>query len=98
VKFVALEEAMPKSLTLTIPESLARKWDCMGEDLLIDLLERGLREFKIEQALDRYGRGGISFGAAARQACVSRSELGRQAYARGMDPPFSAETLDEEQG
>ena len=93
-----LEEAMPKSLTLTIPESLARKLDCMGEGLLIDLLERGLREFKIEQALDCYGRGGISFGAAARQACVSRSDLARQAYARGMEPPLSAETLTEELG
>ena len=94
--FVAPEEAVPQSLTLTIPESLARKLDCMGEDLLIDLLERGLREFKIEQALDRYRRGGISFGAAARQAGVSRSEFARHAYARGMEPPFSTETLGEE--
>lgn len=53
---MALEEVMPKSVTLTIPESLARKLDCMGEDLLVDFLERGLREFKIEQALDRYRR------------------------------------------
>jgi hypothetical protein len=95
---MAPEKAKPKSLTLTIPESLARKLDCMGEGLLIDLLERGLREFKIEQALDRYGRGGISSGAAARQAGVSQSELARHAYARGMEPPFSAETLAEEQG
>jgi predicted HTH domain antitoxin len=96
VTFVAPEEAVLKSLTLTIPESLARKLDCMREDLLVELLERGLREFKIEQALDRYGRGGISFGAAARQAGVSRSDLARQAYARGMGPPFSSETLAEE--
>jgi predicted HTH domain antitoxin len=95
---MALEEAMQKSVTLTIPESLARKLDCMGEDLLVDLLERGLREFKIEQALDRYGRGGISFGAAVRQAGVSRSELPRHAYARGMESPFSAEALAEELG
>jgi predicted HTH domain antitoxin len=95
---MALEEAMPKSLTLRIPESLARKLDCMGEDLLIDLLERGLREFKIEQALERYRRGGISFGAAVRQAGVSRSEFDRPAYARGTEPPFSTETLGEELG
>ncbi len=68
----------------------------MGEGLLVDLLERGLREFKIEQALDRYRRGSISFGAAARQACMSRSEFARQAHVRGMEPPFSAETLAEE--
>jgi predicted HTH domain antitoxin len=85
-------------LTLTIPDSLARELDSVEEGLLIDLLERGLREFKIEQALDRYRRGGISFGAAAGQAGVSRSEFARQAYARGMEPPFSAETLAEELG
>jgi predicted HTH domain antitoxin len=98
VTFIAPEQAMPESLTLTIPESLARKLDCMREGLLVDLLERGLREFKIEQALDRYGRGTISFGAAARQAGVSRSEFARHAYARGTEPPFSTETLGEELG
>jgi predicted HTH domain antitoxin len=83
-------------LVLTIPDSLARELDSVGEGLLVDLLERGLREFKIEQALERYRRGGVSFGAAARQAGVPRSELARQAYARGMEPRFSAETLAEE--
>jgi predicted HTH domain antitoxin len=85
-----------ESLTLTVPDSLARELDSIGEGLLIDLLERGLREFKIEQALDRYARGGISFGAAAHQAGVSRSELARHASAHGMEPPFSTETLAEE--
>ena len=83
-------------LILTIPDSLARELDSVGEGLLVDLLERGLREFKIEQALDRHGRGGISFGAAAQQAGVSRAELAHHAHARGMEPPFSAETLAEE--
>jgi hypothetical protein len=87
-----------ESLTLTIPDSLARELDSVGERLMVDLLERGLREFKIEQALDQYARGGISFGAAARQAGVSRSDLARHAYSRGMEPPFSAETVAEELG
>ena len=85
-------------LTLTIPESLAQELDAAGEVLLIDLLERGLRGYKIEQALNRYARGGMSFGAAAAEAGVSRSELARHAYARGMEPPFSAQTLAEELG
>ena len=85
-------------LTLTISDSLARELDSVGEGLLIELLERGLREFKVEQALDRYARGGISFGAAAGQAGVSQSELARHAYSRGMEPLFSAETLAEESG
>lgn len=60
------------------------------------MLERGLRDLRIERALDRYARGGMSFGAAARQAGVSQSDLARFAYARGMEPPFSAETVAEE--
>jgi hypothetical protein len=46
-----------ESLTLTVPDSLARELDSVEEGLLLNLLERGLREFKIEQALDRYARG-----------------------------------------
>lgn len=87
-----------ESLTLTLPDSLARELDSVEETLLVDLLARGLREFKIEQALERYAQGGISFSAAAHQAGVSRSDLARHAYSRGMEPPFSSETLAEELG
>jgi hypothetical protein len=38
----------------------------------------------------------MSFGAAAQQAGVSQADLSRFAYARGMEPPFSAQTLAEE--
>lgn len=85
-------------LTLTIPDWVARELDSVGEGLLIDLFERGLRECKVEQAPDRYGRAGISFGAAARQAGMSRSAVARHAYTRGKEPPFSADTLAEELG
>ena len=53
---------------------------------------------KVERALERYARGGMSFGAAALRAGVSQADLSRFAYARGMEPPFSAETLAEELG
>lgn len=83
-------------MTLTLPDSLARELDEASQAFYVEVLERGLRDLKIEQALDRYAQGGMSFAAAARQAGVSSSELARQAYARGMEPPFSAETLAEE--
>jgi predicted HTH domain antitoxin len=85
-------------LTLTLPAALAQELDQASQQFLIELLERGLRELKIERALERYVRGGMSFGAAAYQAGLSQSELARCAYARGMEPPFSAETLAEELG
>lgn len=87
-----------EALTLTIPASLARELDSASQEFLVEVLERGLRELRIERALKRYARGGISFGTAAHQAGVSQSELACRAYARGMEPPFSAETLAEELG
>ena len=89
---VAAEEA----LTITVPPALARELDTTTQEFLIELLERGLRALKIERVLDRYAEGGMSLGAAAQQAGVSQSELARHAYARGMEPPFSTETLAEE--
>ena len=85
-----------EALTLKVPAALAQELESASQEFLIELLERGLHQLKIERALDRYARGGISFGAAAHQAGVPESELARQAYARGMEPPFSAETLEEE--
>lgn len=82
--------------TLNIPDSLARELETANQEFLIELLERGLQALKIERALEQYARGGISFGAATHQAGISQSELARHAYARGMEPPFSAETLAEE--
>ena len=82
--------------TLNIPDSLARELETANQEFLIELLERGPQALKVERALEQYARGGISFGAAAHQAGVSQSELARHAYARGMEPPFSAETLTEE--
>jgi hypothetical protein len=84
--------------TINIPDSLAREINTANQDLLIELLERGLHAMKIERALDHYARGGISFGATAQQAGISQSELARHAYARGMEPPSSDETLAEELG
>jgi predicted HTH domain antitoxin len=86
------------SLTLNLPDALARELRSANQDLLLEVLERGLREMKIDRALNLYNRGGLSFGAAAERAGVSRSDLARHAYARGMQPPFSTETLAEDLG
>ncbi len=85
-----------EALTLTLPAPLAQELRSATQDFLVDLLARGLREVKVERALDRYACGGISFGAAAQLAGVSQNDLARYAYARGMEPPFSLQTLAEE--
>jgi predicted HTH domain antitoxin len=85
-----------KSLTLRLPDLLADEFESASQDFLLEVLERGLREWKIERALELYTRGGFTFGAAAEHAGVSQSDLSRHAYARGLEPPFSSETLAEE--
>jgi hypothetical protein len=87
-----------ETLTLTLPSSLAEELSSATQEFLAELLERGLREMRIDRVLERYARGGMSFGAAAHEAGIAQSELARQAYARGMEPPFSSETLVEDLG
>ena len=89
---------MEELVTLTLPPALMSEFPTLNQEFLLDLLERGLRQLKIERALTRYMQGGISFGAAADLAGISQSELSRQAYARGMEPPFSVVTVQEELG
>jgi len=97
-KIKAEQHMSDVSLTLNVPASLAREIDLARQEFLLELLERGWRELKIDRALAQYSRGGMSFGAAAAQAGVSQSELARHAYSRGLEPPASDETLDEELG
>jgi hypothetical protein len=87
-----------ETITLQLPEALARELSAASQTFLLNILERGLRELKIDQALEQYRHGGLSFGAAAQQVGISQSELARQAYARGMEPSLSPDTLAEELG
>jgi predicted HTH domain antitoxin len=54
------------------------------------------RDARIDSVLASYSRGGMSFAAAAKMAGVSRDELARAAAERGLEPPFSHETVLEE--
>ncbi len=85
-----------KPVTVTVPPSLARYFESASSEFVAEIIERGLQQWRIGRALERYAARDVSFGAAAEQAGVSQAELSRHAYARGMVPPFSAETLAEE--
>ena len=87
---------LPEHITINLPEPLARELETANQEFLVEVLHRGLQSLKIEQALNLYARGGITFGAAAHQAGVTQSEFARHAYAGGMDAPFSEETMIEE--
>ena len=88
--------ATTDKIVLEVPETMAQEWAIVTQDFLAEILQRGLRETRIERALARYRLGGMSFAATAEAAGGSQAELARQAYIRNIEPPFDAEMLDEE--
>ena len=84
------------SVTVQLPDRLAQELTSAGQEFIADMIELGLRTRRIDQALAQYARGQMTLGAAAHQAGVTESEMARQAYARGLEPRFSAGTLAEE--
>ena len=85
-----------KPMTVTVPPPLEQAFEAVSNEFIAEILERGLRQWRVEKALERYGAREISFGAAAERAGISQGEMARHAYASGMVPPFSEETLAEE--
>ncbi len=83
-------------LTVHLPDRLAKELTNAGQDFIAEVFELGLRTRKIDQALVEYARGQMTLGSAAQRAGISESELARHAYARGLEPRFSADTLNEE--
>ena len=83
-------------IVFEVPLPLANELATATQEFLASLLQRGLRDERIERVLARYQQGEMSFGAAAEAASVSRSELARQAYARGIEPLYDPEMVAEE--
>jgi predicted HTH domain antitoxin len=84
------------NLTVQVPDRLAKELSEAGQEFIAEMIELGLRTRKIEQALAKYVRGEMTLGAAAHLAGVLESEMTRHAYARGLEPRFTEETLAEE--
>ncbi len=70
---------------VAIQMQVPREWlpDLKDQAAFLEILGLGLEEYRMQRALERYARGGMSFGAAAQQAGVSQTDLSRFAYARG---------------
>ena len=86
------------SFTVQLPDRLAQELTSAGQEFIADVIELGLRTRRIEQALTHYARGQMTLGAAAHLAGLTEGEMARHAYARGLEPRFSASTLAEELG
>ena len=86
------------SLIVPVPDRLAQELTCAGQEFIAEMIELGLRTRRIDQALAQYACGQMTLGAAAHLAGIPESEMARHAYARGLEPRRSADTLAEELG
>jgi predicted HTH domain antitoxin len=84
------------SLTVQLPDRLAKELSDASQEFIAEMLELGLHTRRVEQALAQYARGKMTLGAAAHLAGITEGEMARHAYARGLEPRFSDETLAEE--
>jgi len=81
---------------LHLPERLSRELGEVEAGTIIELIELGLKQKRIEQALAELARGEMSLGAAAQMAGLREDEMARHARAQGLEPPADPLALKEE--
>ncbi|MBU0701683.1 hypothetical protein KKE26_10415 [bacterium] len=85
-----------KVLQLELPDTLAKDLMPMDSRYICQLIDLGMKQLKMENALVLLKKGGVSIGYAAKIADVTMDEMSTFAYAKGLIPTFSIETLKEE--
>lgn len=83
-------------LKLEIPDTLAKDIKPMDSRYICQLIDLGMKQIKMENALVLLKKGSVSIGYAAKIADVTMDEMSTFAYAKGLIPTFSQETLKEE--
>ncbi|RLG28486.1 antitoxin [Methanosarcinales archaeon] len=76
-----------KTVTLRLPDYLAETLPA-EESSLCEILKLGLKQFRIEWAIKRYKKGGVSLAKDAELAGVSIREMISIAYAHGLEPRY----------
>jgi predicted HTH domain antitoxin len=65
-------------------EGIAEEEDKKVSEVLRDIIERGLKEYKIERAIKKYLAGSLSQGAAAEEAGLLLQEFHQELKKRGF--------------
>ena len=89
---------MDKVVKMEVPEQLLTGLDINQMELIQEIIQLGVYQFKILRALDLYRSGVGSLGYAAEKMNVSKRDLIREARARGIEPGFDDMTVVEELG
>jgi len=84
-----------KTITLRLPDTLVKELP-EEESSLSEILKLGLKQLKIEKAIERYKRGGVSLARVAELAGVSIREMVPLAYAHGLEPKYDESLVESE--
>lgn len=94
---------MGSTVTARIPDETRRELEKIVEKEHLDrsaivrrLLERAIRDYKLEEALERYRERKISLGKAAEHAGVSLREILSEMGKKGIQFDYSTESLEED--
>ncbi len=82
-----------RTITIRLPDYLIKEL-LEEESPIYEILKLGLKQLKIEKAIARYKKGGVSLAKVAESAGISIREMIPVAYAHGLEPKYD-ESLDE---
>ncbi len=86
---------MEENITVQIPRNWVEGFP-QEELTLQQIFLLGLKQYKIERALQFYRDGVGSLGYIAERVGLDKRDLMREARLRDMEPEFSEETVQEE--
>ena len=84
-----------KTITIRLPDTLVKELP-EEESSLSEILKLGLKQLKIEKALEHYKKGGVSLARVAELAGISIREMIPLAYAHGLEPRYDEALLESE--
>jgi predicted HTH domain antitoxin len=84
------------TVKLEISEDLLNEFNIKDTDDLKKIIEKGIKQMKLEKALQSLKEGEISIARAAELADISLREMIFQATARGLKPAYDKEMMEEE--
>jgi predicted HTH domain antitoxin len=76
-----------KTITIRLPDYLVEELP-EEESSIYEIVKLGLKQLKIEKAIARYKKGGVSLAKVAELAGISIREMIPIAYAHGLEPKY----------
>jgi predicted HTH domain antitoxin len=82
-----------KTITIRLPDTLVKELP-EEESSLSEILKLGLKQLKIEKAVERYKKGGVSLAKVAELAGISIRVMIPIAYAHGLEPKYDESLVE----